>query len=136
MRGSPVRPSPRSSSFPSSLSDLSICLDVPDDPLPLCVTVCGAIADYNTPNPTGLTAYLNLISQSASIQGFIVFNFSDRYHIAAADMAKHIRSGALKVRETRTDGLDQCVNALVGLFAGANTGKSLVKIGDEGAPKL
>ncbi|GAA5896543.1 hypothetical protein JCM8208_004229 [Rhodotorula glutinis] len=100
------------------------------------VALCGAIADYNTANPTGLTAYLNLISQSASIQGFIVFNYSSQYHIAAEEMAKHIRSGALKVRETRTEGIDQCVNALVGLFAGANTGKSLVKIGDEGAPKL
>ncbi|GAA5934086.1 hypothetical protein JCM3775_002870 [Rhodotorula graminis] len=100
------------------------------------IALCGAIADYQSAQPKGLQMYLTLISQSATIQGFIVFNYSQKYHVAAEEMAKHIRSGALKVRETRTEGIDQCVNALVGLFSGANTGKSLVKIGDEGAPKL
>ncbi|GAA5852768.1 hypothetical protein JCM9279_003964 [Rhodotorula babjevae] len=100
------------------------------------VALCGAVSAYNDPNPRGLQAYLSLIGMRASITGFIVFDYADRYHIAAEEMAKYIRSGELKVRETRTEGLDQCVNALVGLFSGANTGKSLVKIGDEGAPKL
>jgi len=51
-------------------------------------------------------------------------------------MAEHIRAGKLKVRETHIHGLDECVNALVGLFEGKNTGKMLVKIGDDGAAKL
>lgn len=37
---------------------------------------------YNDPNPKGLQMYLNLISQRAKIEGFIVFDYADRYHIA------------------------------------------------------
>ncbi|GAA5995878.1 NADP-dependent oxidoreductase [Rhodotorula paludigena] len=99
------------------------------------VALCGAISAYNDPSPDGLKMYLNLISQRAKIEGFIVFDYADRYHIAAEEIARHIRAGKLKLRETHLHGLDQCVNGLVGLFEGANTGKMLVKIGDDG-PKL
>lgn len=97
------------------------------------IALCGAISAYNDPNPRGLQSYLNLISQRAKIEGFIVFDYADRYHIAAEEMARYVRSGQLKLRETRIEGLDKCVEALVGIFEGKNTGKMLVKIGTDGA---
>ncbi|BGP34474.1 hypothetical protein JCM10296v2_006295 [Rhodotorula toruloides] len=97
------------------------------------IALCGAISAYNDPNPKGLQAYLNLISQRAKIEGFIVFDYADRYHIAAEEMARYIRDGRLKLRETHASGLEECVDALVGLFAGKNQGKMLVKIADDGA---
>ncbi|BGP57555.1 hypothetical protein JCM8202_002276 [Rhodotorula sphaerocarpa] len=97
------------------------------------IALCGAISAYNDPTPKGLQSYLNLISQRAKIEGFIVFDYADRYHLAAAEMARYVRSGELKLRETRAHGLDQCVEALVGIFQGKNTGKMLVKIGSDGA---
>lgn len=48
-------------------------------------------------------------------------------------MARYIRDGRLKLRETHANGLEECVDALVGLFAGKNQGKMLVKIADDGA---
>lgn len=39
----------------------------------------------------------------------------------------------MKVRETRLVGLDKCVDGLIGLFAGENTGKLVVKVGVEGS---
>lgn len=117
--------------------------------------VSSAFRAYNDPNPRGLQSYLNLISQRAKIEGvsfyrqdsralflptdpdsflqFIVFDYADRYHIAAEEMARYVRSGQLKLRETRIEGLDKCVEALVGIFEGKNTGKMLVKIGTDGA---
>ncbi|GEM12435.1 zinc-binding alcohol dehydrogenase [Rhodotorula toruloides] len=116
------------------------------------IALCGAISAYNDPNPKGLQAYLNLISQRAKIEGaspppftcsflqglrflpqFIVFDYADRYHIAAEEMARYIRDGRLKLRETHGKGLEDCVEALVGLFAGKNQGKMLVKIAEDGA---
>ena len=38
------------------------------------------------------------------------------------------QDGALQHRETIFEGLDSCVDALNGLFTGANIGKMLVKI--------
>lgn len=49
--------------------------------------------------------------------------------IVAADLAKWIASGQLKIQEHRLQGLDQCVPGLLGLFKGENTGKVVVKIG-------
>ncbi|BGP42544.1 hypothetical protein JCM10450v2_006647 [Rhodotorula kratochvilovae] len=97
------------------------------------IALCGAIAAYNSSSPQGLQMYLNLISQRASIAGFIVFDYADRYDVAAEEMARHIRAGKLKIRETHLHGLDECVNGLTGLFEGKNTGKMLVRIGEEGA---
>ncbi|GAA6058256.1 hypothetical protein JCM3770_006083 [Rhodotorula araucariae] len=97
------------------------------------IVLCGAIAAYNDPSPKGLQMYLNLISQRASITGFIVFDYADRYHLAAEEMARYIRAGKLQIRETHLHGLDQCPNGLVGLFEGKNTGKMLVKISEDGA---
>lgn len=98
--------------------------------------------------------YLNLISQRAKIEGygfppltlrtppptdahpppvrFIVFDYASQYHIADADLAQWVSDGRLKVRESRLVGLDQCVNGLIGLFRGDNTGKAVVKVGREG----
>jgi hypothetical protein len=42
------------------------------------------------------------IPTSASTLQFIVFDYADRYHIAAEEMARYVRSGQLKLRETRT----------------------------------
>ncbi|GAA5932138.1 NADP-dependent oxidoreductase [Sporobolomyces koalae] len=99
------------------------------------VALCGAISAYNTPNPRGLTNYLTLISQRAKIEGFIVFDYADRYQEAAEQVGAWIAQGKIQVRETKRFGLTECVNALRGLFEGSNTGKMVVKFSEEG-PKL
>ncbi|GAA6012989.1 hypothetical protein JCM11491_000930 [Sporobolomyces phaffii] len=99
------------------------------------VALCGAISAYNTPNPRGLSNYLTLISQRATIQGFIVFDYADRYQEAIDEVGEWIAQGSFKIRETRRYGLTECANALCGLFKGENTGKMVVKISSDG-PKL
>lgn len=44
-----------------------------------------------------------------------------------------ILEGKLVVRETRLQGLESCVGGLVGLFKGVNTGKMVVRVGEEGS---
>ncbi|ORY86731.1 hypothetical protein BCR35DRAFT_277574 [Leucosporidium creatinivorum] len=99
------------------------------------IALCGAISAYNDPAPRGLQAYLNLISQCAKIQGFIVFDYAKRYKEADAELASFVNSGQLKIREHRLTGIENCVEGLLGLFEGVNTGKIVVKIGS-GETKL
>ncbi|KAI5480455.1 zinc-binding alcohol dehydrogenase [Pseudohyphozyma bogoriensis] len=96
------------------------------------IALCGAISAYNDPNPKGLQMYLNLISQRAKIEGFIVFDYASKYHVAEADISNWINSGKMKIRETQLVGLEKCPEGLQGLFAGANTGKMVVKVGGAG----
>ncbi|GAA6041502.1 hypothetical protein JCM8097_001911 [Rhodosporidiobolus ruineniae] len=97
------------------------------------IALCGAISAYNDPSPKGLQAYLNLISQRARLEGFIVLDYQHRFPEALDILTAHLRAHRLKLRETRVSGLERAPEALVALFEGKNTGKMLVKIGEEGA---
>lgn len=88
--------------------------------------LCGAISQYNAAKPAGLTAYLNLISQRASITGFVVFDFAARYHEAIADIGAGVADGSIKRKFHIVDGLAQAPEALKMLFTGGNTGKLYV----------
>jgi NADPH-dependent curcumin reductase CurA len=50
-------------------------------------------------------------------------------------MSRWVREGRVKHRETIVDGLENAVDAFVGMLRGENTGKALVRIGPEQAPR-
>ncbi|KAI0359820.1 alcohol dehydrogenase [Trametes cingulata] len=97
------------------------------------IVLCGAISDYNTAKPKGLSSYTNLIAQSAKIEGFIVFNYIDRYAEARRDLASWLQDGSLKRRYHIVKGLRNAPDALNLLFSGGNTGKLVVQVADEKA---
>lgn len=66
----------------------------------------------------------NLISQRASITGFVVLDYTKRYPEGVKDLGQWIREGKLKARTHVEDGpVERCPEALGRLFQGANTGK-------------
>ncbi|KAG7089571.1 hypothetical protein E1B28_011241 [Marasmius oreades] len=95
------------------------------------VALCGAISAYNSAKPEGIRGYLSLISQRAMIQGFIVFDYQDRYPEAIAEIAEGLRDGSIKSKFHIVDGLENAPTALPMLFSGGNTGKLVVKVSDE-----
>ncbi|KII90023.1 hypothetical protein PLICRDRAFT_159323 [Plicaturopsis crispa FD-325 SS-3] len=94
------------------------------------IVFCGAISEYNASQPKGLTSYMNLISQRAKLQGFIVFDYADQYQAAREDMAKWLGDGSVKRKFHIVEGLEQAPKALPMLFTGGNTGKLVVKVSD------
>lgn len=64
------------------------------------IVLCGAISDYNSVKPKGLSSYLSLIAMRGRLQGFIVFDYKERYAEAEKEMAQWIAEGKLKRRET------------------------------------
>ncbi|KAI0250208.1 hypothetical protein BJV78DRAFT_1322229 [Lactifluus subvellereus] len=90
------------------------------------VTLCGAISDYNTPQPKGISSYLNLITQRAKVEGFIVFDYADRYPEALRDLTEWISEGRIVRRFHIVQGLKKAPEALPLLFTGGNTGKLFV----------
>jgi len=94
------------------------------------IVLCGAISDYNNPNPKGLKNYLNLIAQRGRIQGFIVFDYSKQFSTAIKDMAGWIAEGKLNQQYHVVEGLAAAPSALPMLFSGGNTGKLVVKVAE------
>ena len=92
------------------------------------VVLCGVISSYLTGEHPGPANYVNLLSRTASMQGFNALDMWDRFDDAYADLRRWDAEGRLVHRETVFEGLESCVDALNGLFTGANIGKMLVKV--------
>jgi NADPH-dependent curcumin reductase CurA len=93
------------------------------------VIICGAISQYNNTTPiAGPKNYLNLLVQNARMEGFVVFNYADRYAEGAQAMAGWLAEGRLKSREDIVDGLETFPETLLKLFSGDNFGKLMIKV--------
>jgi NADPH-dependent curcumin reductase CurA len=94
------------------------------------VVICGAISTYNaTEMPPGPARYMSLLVNRASMTGFVVFDYEDRYPEAAQAIGELIKSGKLKPREDVVEGgIEKFGETLNLLFEGANTGKLVLKL--------
>ncbi len=96
------------------------------------VIICGAISQYNTTAPVkGPSNYLSLLVNRAMMKGMVVFDYADRYHLAAREMAGWMAQGKLKARTDVSVGLENFPEALLKLFKGENTGKLVLKVADD-----
>ena len=98
------------------------------------VVLCGVISSYLTGEHPGPANYVNLLAKTASMQGFNALDEWNRFDEAFGDLRRWEHEGSLRHRETVFGGLESCVDALNGLFTGANIGKMLVKVSAPSTP--
>jgi NADPH-dependent curcumin reductase CurA len=94
------------------------------------VALCGVISSYLTGEHPGPANYVNLLAKSALMQGFNTLDKWGRFDEAFGALRGWEQEGRLVHREFVFEGVESCVDALNGLFTGANIGKTLVKVGD------
>ena len=94
------------------------------------VVLCGVISSYLTGEHPGPANYVNLLAKSALMQGFNTLDQWARFEEAFTALRQWEQAGRLVHRQTIFDGIESCVDALNGLFTGANIGKTLVKVGE------
>ena len=94
------------------------------------IACCGAISQYDgVPSATGPRGVPGLIVVKRLImQGFIVMDYMDQRDQALADLQSWVASGKLKVQEDVIEGLQNTPRALIGLLAGENRGKRMIKL--------
>jgi NADPH-dependent curcumin reductase CurA len=94
------------------------------------ISCCGAISQYDgAPSATGPRGVPGLIVvKRLTMQGFIVMDFMDRRNEALRDLQSWVASGKLKVQEDVINGLENTPRALIGLLAGENRGKRMIKV--------
>ena len=94
------------------------------------IACCGAISQYDgVPSDHGPRGVPGLIVVKRLImQGFIVTDFWDQRDRAISDLRDWTASGQLKVQEDIIDGLENTPRALIGLLAGENRGKRMIKL--------
>lgn len=92
------------------------------------VALCGLISDYNLEEPYGVKMMRSLLVNRVRLTGFIVNDRMDLYTRAIGQLARLVASGRLKYRESVAEGLQNAPTAFIGLLAGRNFGKQLVKL--------
>lgn len=94
------------------------------------IACCGAISQYDgVPSATGPRGVPGLIVVKRLImQGFIVMDYMDKRDAALAELKSWVDSGKLKVQEDIIDGLENTPDALIGLLAGENRGKRMIRL--------
>ena len=96
------------------------------------IVLCGAISRYNESGMLGPGPkhYFNLILRRARMEGFLVFQFAERYQQAIAELGQWLQQGRIKNRIDLAQGLENAPKTLIRLFTGANFGKQLLKLAD------
>lgn len=96
------------------------------------VVCCGAISQYDTETATGPRNLPGLVVvKRLRMEGFIVMDFADRDATALRALQTWVASGRIRVFEDVVDGLENAPDALIGLLAGDNRGKRMVRVGPD-----
>jgi NADPH-dependent curcumin reductase CurA len=93
-------------------------------------TCCGSVSTYDgAPPPAGPRGLPGLlVTKRLTMSGFIVSDFNADRERALAELKGWVDSGRIKVPEHIGEGLETLPAALVGLLAGENFGKRMVKV--------
>lgn len=94
------------------------------------VVLCGVISSYLTGEHPGPANYVNFLAKTATMQGFNALDEWSRFDEAFGPLRRWSDEGKLVHRQTIYEGIESCVDAMNGLFTGANIGKMLVKISE------
>jgi NADPH-dependent curcumin reductase CurA len=94
------------------------------------IVLCGVISSYLTGEHPGPKNYVNLLAKSALMQGFNTLEQWGRFDEAFAALRRWEREGRLVHRAHVYHGVESCIEALNGMFTGANIGKTVVKLSE------
>lgn len=96
------------------------------------IIICGAISQYNATSAVqGPKNYLSLLVNRARMEGIVVFDYADRYHLAVAEMAGYLKDGRMHSKEDVVQGLENFPQTLLKLFNGENFGKLVLQVAQD-----
>ena len=94
------------------------------------IACCGAVSQYDgaplAHGPRGIPGLI--VTKRLTLRGFVVMDFDDQREAARKELQGWVASGQLKVQEDIIEGLENTPAALIGLLAGENRGKRMVKV--------
>jgi NADPH-dependent curcumin reductase CurA len=96
------------------------------------VSCCGAVSMYDgkpLKGPYGIPGLL--VTKRLTMKGFLVSDYRHLDQDAFHDLSMWARSGDLMVVEDIIEGLDNAPRGLMGLLAGENRGKRMIRVASE-----
>ena len=94
------------------------------------IVCCGVVSQYDTstpgPGPRGVPGLL--VNNRVRMEGFLIFDYADRFGQARKEMSGWVDAGQLKSKVTEFDGLEQAPQAFVELLNGGTVGTTIVRV--------
>ena len=96
------------------------------------IVCCGVVSQYDTANPAGSPSGIPglLVNKRIRMQGFLIFDYAEKYTFAREEMKSWIKSGAFSPINDEFNGLEQAPAAFVDLLAGGNVGTRIIRVED------
>jgi NADPH-dependent curcumin reductase CurA len=99
------------------------------------IVCCGAVSQYDSaapaPGPAGVPG--QLIVKRLRMEGFLVSDYIGEWAEAQGQLAAWVAAGELAVLEDIVEGLESAPRALIGILAGDNVGKRMVRVAPDPA---
>ena len=90
---------------------------------------CGTVAvPVWDPAPMAPRRDREILVKRLRQQGFIIFDYSNKFPAVAEQLVEWMNTGALVFREDIEEGLDRAPDALEALYDGANRGKKIIQL--------
>jgi NADPH-dependent curcumin reductase CurA len=90
--------------------------------------LCGAISQMNrTDGTTGVSNMANIVTRGLTLTGFTIGNHLQHFPAFTEQMGAWFSAGDIVFDETVVDGLQNAVDAFLGMLRGENTGKMVVR---------
>jgi len=94
------------------------------------IVCCGVVSQYDTddpqPGPRGIPGLL--VNNRVRMEGFLVFDFADRYDAGRAQLREWLDAGKIESLHDEVEGLENAPAAFVDLLAGGNVGTRIVRV--------
>ena len=91
------------------------------------IVLCGLISEYNS-DPVGARNLWQLIVHRATMKGFLVLDYPERFPEGIAQMAEWLQAGKIRHDEDIDVGIENSYAAFMKLFSGGNQGKMILDI--------
>jgi NADPH-dependent curcumin reductase CurA len=93
------------------------------------IVCCGAVSQYDTTRPSGSPRGIPglLVNNRVRMEGFLVFDYAERYDEARSEITRWIVQGELTPRITEFKGLESAPRAFIELLHGDTIGTTIVR---------
>ena len=95
------------------------------------IPVCGQISQYDNAERFEPRNRANLEAKGATMRKFSIYDHMDQYDAFLPWIAERIADGRIVYFEDIVDGIDNTVDAFIGMMRGENLGKRLVRVSDD-----
>ena len=91
--------------------------------------ICGMISAYNSTEPPAAPRNLaQIVGKRLRLQGLLVRDHAHLQEEFVREVSAMLRDGKVQAQETVVDGIENAVDAFLGMLTGANTGKMVVRV--------